>query len=83
MPDPPRRPLRLLHLLDGLLTQTSLARRSSGVARRRHRQRLALTQRLLDPLPEELIRPGRGGDLFWRALRWGTGGLLLAWLLRP
>lgn len=83
MSDPPRRPVRLLHLLDGLLSQASLARRSSGAAQRRHRQRLALAQRLLDPLPPELIPPGGGTDRFWRGLRWGTLGLVLAWLLRP
>lgn len=75
--------MRLLHQLDRLLTQVSLARRSSGVSQRRQRQRLALAQRLLDPLPAEFTRPGRNSSLFWQGLRWGSGGLLLAWLLRP
>ncbi|MEX1323658.1 MAG: hypothetical protein AB1Z21_05605 [Synechococcaceae cyanobacterium] len=75
--------MRLLHLLDGLFTQASLARHSTGVGQRRQLQRLALTQRLLDPLPADLVQSGRGGDRFWVALRWGTLGLLLAWLLRP
>jgi hypothetical protein len=79
----PRRPLRPLHLLDDLLGQASVARRSSGVAQRRHRQRLALAQRVLDPLPPELVPQGRDAGRFWRGLRWGTLGLLLAWLLRP
>jgi hypothetical protein len=83
-PRSPRlRPVRLLHRLDGLFTQASLARSSSGVGRRRQQQRLALTQRLLDPLPPELLASGRDGQWFWRGLRWGTLGLLLAWLLRP
>lgn len=77
-----RQPIRLLHLLDGLFTQAALMRRSSGVTQRRQRQRLALTQRLLDPLPEPLAPPLRVEVLFWRGLRWSTGGLLLAWLLR-
>ncbi len=77
------RPVRLLHRLDGLLTQAALARRSSGVAQRRQLQRLALTQRLLDPLPPELSQPGRGANHFWQGLRWSTLGLLLAWWLRP
>lgn len=80
---PRRHPVRLLHLLDGLFTQASLARRSTGVALRRQQQRLAIAQRLLDPLPVQLAPPGGGGVVFWRALRWGTVGLLLAWLLRP
>ena len=75
--------MRLLHLLDGLLTQASLARHSSGVGQRRQLQRLALTQRLLDPLPAELAPAGRGAVVFWQGLRWATAGLLVAWLLRP
>ncbi|MFU8885159.1 MAG: hypothetical protein ACNA8O_06845 [Cyanobacteriota bacterium] len=82
-PSRPHRPVRLLHLLDGVFTQASLASRSSGVGQRRHRQRLSLTQRLLDPLPRELAPPDHGSQLFWRGLRWGGLGLLLAWLLRP
>lgn len=76
------RPARLLHVLDALYTQASLAQRSSGVQQRRERQRLALAQRLLDPLPQELAQPQRLELLFWRGLRWGTLGLLIAWLLR-
>ncbi|MCP9926890.1 hypothetical protein KBY90_03280 [Cyanobium sp. CH-040] len=78
-----RHPVRLLHLLDGLFTQASLARRSSGVAQRRQQQRLAVAQRLLDPLPAPLTMADGGATAFWRALRWGGLGLLLAWLLRP
>lgn len=82
-PSPRQRPVRVLHLLDGLFTQASLARSSSGVAGRRQRQRLALSQRLLDPLPRELAPGDLGSQLFWRGLRWGGLGLLLAWLLQP
>ena len=71
----------IFHLLDGLLTQTSLASRSSGVSRRRNLQRLALTQRLLDPLPKELDPSRRLDVLFWQGMRWGTAGFLLAWWL--
>ena len=81
MAQPVRQPVRLLHLLDGLLTQASLARRSTGVGQRRQRQRLALTQRLLDPLPKELAPANHAERLFWRGLRWGTGGFLIAWWL--
>lgn len=69
-------------MLDALYTQASLAQRSSGVQQRRERQRLALAQRLLDPLPPALAQPRRIELLFWRGLRWGTLGLLIAWLLR-
>ncbi len=77
-----RQPIRLLHLLDGLLTQGTLTAKSSGVTQRRQQQRLALTQRLLDPLPAELALPHRQDVIFWRGLRWTTVGLLLAWLLK-
>ena len=76
------KPIRLLHLLDGLLAQGALAAQGAGVVQRRQRQRQALTQRLLDPLPRQLTRPNRSEILFWRGLRWGTAGLLLAWWLR-
>jgi hypothetical protein len=77
-----RQPIRLLHLLDGLLTQASLTAKSSGVNQRRQRQRLELTQRLLDPMPERLAPPYSQEVLFWRGLRWATAGLLLAWILK-
>lgn len=79
---PRQRPLRLLHQLDGLLSQALDPGRSSGVQQRRQRQRLALSQRLLDPLPVLLAPPVRPELLFWRALRWGGPGLLLALWLR-
>lgn len=80
---PRQRPFRLLHLLDGLLSQALDPARSSGVVQRRHRQRLAVTQRLLDPLPPVLAPPLRADVLVWRGLRWGGLGLLLAlWLRR-
>jgi hypothetical protein len=67
--------------LDSLLTQVSLTNHSSGVGRRRQLQRLALSQRLLDPLPKEWDPSRRIDVLFWRGLRWGTAGFLLAWWL--
>ena len=76
-------PVRLLHRLEGLFLQASLTSRSSGVQQRRERQRLALAQRLLDPLPPELTQPGRSHLLFWRCLRWGTVGMLVCLWLRP
>ena len=79
---PNHRPPRLLHGLEALLTQASLAQRSSGVQQRRERQRLAVAQRLLNPLPPELGQPHRMELVFWRAIRWGTAGMVIAWLLR-
>lgn len=75
-------PLRLLHQLSGLLIQVSRAERSSGVRQRREQQRLTLMQRLLDPPPAALIPPLKLELEFWRALRWGSAGMLLALWLR-
>ncbi|MFM1811917.1 MAG: hypothetical protein RLZZ336_855 [Cyanobacteriota bacterium] len=70
----------LLHHLGALLSLPAQTRLASGVRGRRQRQRLALAQRLLDPLPPAL-RAGGSGEWFWRPLRWGTLGLLLGWWL--
>lgn len=69
------------------MAQVSQAERlrsaDEGLAARRLRQRMALAQRLLDPLPVPL-QPSSGAELlFWRGLRWGGVGLVLAlWLQR-
>lgn len=82
------RPPRLLHHIDAVLTLCGPrhglhpGRGSQQTRERRRRQRLSLVQRLLDPLPRELRGPGDGSERFWRAMRWGGGGLLLAWLLQ-
>lgn len=40
-----------------------------------------MAQRLLDPLPEALLPQDRASELFWRVMRWGGAGMLLArWL---
>lgn len=70
-----------LHQLAAVLALPNQAARASGVTARRLRQRLALAQRLLDPLPQGL-RAGPEGERFWLILRWGGAGMLLAWLLQ-
>jgi hypothetical protein len=74
----------LLHHLAAVIGLAS--RRGTGEAplaapMRRRRQRLALAQRLLDPLPAALRAPGSDGERFWQALRWGGIGMLIAWWL--
>ena len=79
-----RRGPGVLHHLAALLNLAGrqLPAQESGAPMRRRRQRLALAQRLLDPLPPGL-QPGDGGsERFWRVLRWGGAGLMVAWLLR-
>ncbi|MBM5796958.1 MAG: hypothetical protein FJ060_02145 [Cyanobacteria bacterium K_Offshore_0m_m2_072] len=70
----------VLHQLAGVLALPGQARGATGVAARRHRQRLALAQRLLDPLPQGL-RVAAEGERFWLILRWGGAGMVLAWWL--
>jgi hypothetical protein len=53
----------------------------SSAPMRRRRQRLALVQRLLDPLPAGLQPPEAQAERFWRIVRWGGLGVLLAWVL--
>jgi hypothetical protein len=52
-----------------------------GRQQRRQRQHLALVRRLLDPLPVSLRAGGHAAELFWRVVRFGGAGMLLAWWL--
>ena len=86
-PRSPHTPIRWLHQLAGLMAQVARAERLSStddsLAARRLRQRMALAQRLLDPLPRSL-QPNTWQDRWlWTALRWGGPALLLSlWLRR-
>jgi hypothetical protein len=76
----------LLHPLEDLLALSQRpcnGQETGGSSQRRQRQRLALAQRLLDPLPAALVAPEAAADRFWTALRWGGLGLILARLLQP
>ncbi|MCT0226259.1 hypothetical protein [Synechococcus sp. CS-1328] len=85
MPHPTRRtrPIGALHQLAAVLTMASAAPRQLGQAawQRRQRQRLAIAQRLLDPLPQGLRQP-QPGRHFWVGLRGAGAGLILAWWLQ-
>lgn len=77
----------LLHPLEDLLAlsqspQAGQDSSNSSSAQRRQKQRLALAQRLLDPLPTALVAPEAAADRFWTMLRWGGLGLILARLLQ-
>ena len=85
-PRSPHQPIRWLHQLASLMTQVSQAQRlgsrDDSLAARRLRQRMALAQRVLDPLPVPLQTVDWQERLFWSGLRWGGVGLLLALWLR-
>ena len=86
-PRSPYTPIRWLHQLAGLMAQVARAERLSSsddsLQARRLRQRMALAQRLLDPVPRPLQARGWQEQWLWTALRWGGAGLLLAlWLHR-
>jgi len=86
-PRSPHTPIRWLHQLAGLMAQVTRAERltttDDSLQARRLRQRMALAQRLLDPLPASLQPRGWQEQSLWTALRWGGAGLLLAlWLHR-
>jgi hypothetical protein len=85
----PDRSPRLLHHLQALMALTTTPEGANGSkqsplgrAQRRRRQHLALSQRILDPLPEGLRASGSGAQRFWTALRWGGCGMVVAQLLR-
>jgi hypothetical protein len=76
----------VLHHLAALLTLASRALGSAeadnlGRQQRRQLQHLGLVRRLLDPLPVSLRAGGHAAELFWRAVRFGGAGMLLAWWL--
>lgn len=86
-PRSPHPPIRWLHQLGGLLAQVARAERlqprDDSLQARRLRQRMALAQRLLDPLPAPLRATPWGERWLWQVLRWGGLGLALAlWLRR-
>ncbi len=86
-PRSPHTPIRWLHQLANLMAQVSRAEHiTSGddsLHARRLRQRMALAQRLLDPLPAPLRPTTWQETSLWTALRWGGLGLVLAlWLKR-
>lgn len=80
----PRHP-GVLHPLAAVLAlaqRQQPALETGGTAQRRQSQRLALAQRLLDPLPAALVSPAAARERFWVALRWGGLGLIVARLLQ-
>ncbi|MEC8213811.1 MAG: hypothetical protein VX069_01935 [Cyanobacteriota bacterium] len=80
-----RRPLKWLHGVSHLVQQGHCQKQGlksdSGVASRRWAQRRKTGSRLLEMEPEGWDRPDAKGARFWRMLRWGGAGFVLAWWL--
>ncbi len=86
-PRSPHTPIRWLHQLASLMAEVSSAERlqpgDDSLKARRLRQRMALAQRLLDPLPAPLRSGSWQERVLWQGLRWGGVGLALGlWLHR-
>ena len=86
-PRSPHQPIRWLHQLASLMAQVSRAERlpssDESLQARRLRQRIALAQRLFDPLPQPLQPRAWQEEMLWQGLRWGGLGAVLAlWLRR-
>ena len=52
----------------------------SGVQGRRWQQRRMFAQQLFDRKFNGWLHPERSGSRFWRGLRWGGAGFVLAWV---
>ena len=81
-----RRQLRWLHtasllMLQGRRQAVSL-QSGRGSSQRRWKQRQNLAQKLLESPAEGWTLPKQRGARFWRALRWGGAGFVVAWWLR-
>ena len=81
-----RRQLRWLHTVSLLMLQgrrqaVSIQRDQSS-SERRWRQRRDLAEKLLETPAEGWTLPKHRGARFWRALRWGGSGFVLAWWLK-
>ena len=80
-----RRPLKWLHGVSHLIQQGQRQSQSGNsglaVSDRRWKQRRATGRRLLEMDAKGWDLPNVKGARFWRMLRWGGAGFVLAWWL--
>ena len=83
-PNPRRREQRQLKWLHGVsrLIQQGECRHQpgSGFQGRRWQQRRLFAQQLFDRNFNGWLHPERSGSRFWKGLRWGGAGFVLAWV---
>ena len=76
-----QRELKWLHGVSRLIQQGECQHQSgSSVQGRRWQQRRLFAQQLLDRNFNGWLHPERSGSRFWRGLRWGGAGFVLAWV---
>ena len=77
-----QRPLKWLHGVSRLIQQGECQHQAgAGVQGRRWQQRRLLAQQLFDRDFKGWLHPDRPGSRFWRGLRWGGAGFVLAWVI--
>ena len=79
-----QRPLKWLHGVSRLIQQGECQHQhqaGAGVQGRRWQQRRLLAQQLFDRDFKGWLHPERPGSRFWRGLRWGGAGFLVAWVV--
>ena len=86
MPPNPRRreqrQLKWLHGVSRLIQQGECQEQPGlGTQARRWKQRRLFAQQLLDHDFKGWLHPENSGSRFWKGLRWGGAGFVLAWIL--
>jgi hypothetical protein len=76
-----QRQLKWLHGVSRLIQQGECQHQpGSGAQGRRWQQRRLFAQQLFDRNFNGWLHPERSGSRFWRGLRWGGAGFVLAWV---
>ena len=77
-----QRQLKWLHGVSRLIQQGECQHQPGlGAQARRWKQRRLFAQQLLDHDFKGWLLPQHSGSRFWKGLRWGGAGFVLAWVL--
>ena len=77
-----QRPLKWLHGVSRLIQQGECQHQAgTGVQGRRWQQRRLFASQLFDRNFKGWLHPERRGSRFWRGLRWGGAGFVVAWVV--
>ena len=76
------RQLKWLHGVSKLIQQGECQKQVGvGVQARRWKQRCLFGQQVLDHEFNGWLQPERSGARFWKGMRWGGSGFVVAWFL--